>query len=452
MSRHPYLELLVTVLFDLSVFVFTLLAAGREGIADFHVFLPLLGLLAMGLVQIRVLERPRTVGTYLLYCAVPAFLVIGLLIRSTAFTAPDAAHLVLFAAACACLLGRRLYQPLHAMEPMAAVLYADGTVVLLILTRVVEHYLPREGFGAVSLLLTAALAAEIVNLLADRMAETGERGAKAVSLAVIGVLLIVFVLLAAVSMLRGEAVSAGIVGGLKEVWRAAAGALLTLGRLFMRLVEWLVSFLPEPQGGAELPEPVTLPGIGETEMAWQPDLLKSVMFVLAAIAVVIILLVRHFLHMLAGGTGARRVTACRERRTSGLGRFLREMLSKVRRVFRAVWYILFRADSVPALLYRAEWYGRRRLSGRKKHETVREYLTRIGNAGERAADAPAGGGPSAAAEGVRPAGLAEARRRTAALLLADWADLYLYGAAGTEAEACTDPGAARMIRKAFPLL
>lgn len=450
MSRHPYLELFVTVLFDLSVFAFTLLAAGREGSAEFRVLLPLAGLLLMGLFQIRLLKKPRTIGNYLLFCAVPALLVLILLIKSTDFLAPDTAHLVFFAVACICLLGRRLSLPLHAMEPVAAVLYADGTVALLILTRVVNHYLPRQGFDAVALLLTAALAAEIMNLLADRMAETGERGAKAGSLLVIGGLLIVFFLLAAVSVLRGEAVSAWIVGVVKACWRAVTGAVLFAGRLLLRFIEWLVSFLPEPEGGAEVPEPWTFPGIGEMEAGWQPDLMKSVIIVLAAAALAVILLVRHFLHLLAGGTGGRKKTAPGERRSSCFGRFLRELLTRFRRFFRAVFTVLFRADSVPALLYRAEWYGRRRLAGRKKHETVREYLTRIGGAENGAADAPRGGEAAGTGAAAGAAGMTAARR-AAALRLAELADLYLYGSAGAEAEAPADPAEAKIIKRAFPL-
>ena len=447
MSRHPYLELLVTVLFDISVFIFAILGPGRERIADFHAGLPLAGLLLMGLFQIRLLRKPRTIGNYLALCAVPALLVLLLIVRATDFADPDTAHIVFFVVACACLLGRRLALPLHAMEPMAAVLYADGTVVLLILTRVVSHFLTREGLGAASLFLTAALAAEIMNILADRMAETGDRDAKAASIAVIGGLLVVFFLLAALAMFRGEAVSAGIVGVVTAIWRAAVGALLALGRLFLRFIEWLVSLFPAPEGEAKIPEPVTFPGIGEMEMGWQPDPLKSIVVFLILTAAALLLLLRHFLRVMAGGTGMIRGTAPGERRSSGFGSFLRELLSRIRRAFHAVFTILFRADTVPALLYRAEWYGRRRLSGRKKHETVREYLTRIGSAGNGAAGPAEETGPAGAAEteGGDPA----AARCAAAERLADLADRWLYGAAGTEASA--DPDEAKIIKRAFPL-
>ena len=83
--------------------------------------------------------------------------------------------------------------------------------------------------------------------------------------------------------------------------------------------------------------------------------------------------------------------------------------------------VLFRGRSVPGLLLRAEWFGRRRLCGRKREETIRDYLLRIG-------------------ESTGDAGAAAA--------LADCGEEWLYGKTRPEIPAET----IRRIRKAFPLL
>ena len=109
------------------------------------------------------------------------------------------------------------------------------------------------------------------------------------------------------------------------------------------------------------------------------------------------------------------------RRQSGLRDALKALFRKAGEILSAVFTVLFRGRSVPGLLLRAEWFGRRRFRGRRREETVREYLLRIAEISEDA---------------------------DAAAVLADCGEEWLYGRERPEVPAET----VRRIRKAFPLL
>ena len=389
--RHPWLDMTAAALFDLGTAGFFALGLCREQITGMQLLPLAAALLGIGAFDLLLLRTPKSLGKYLLLNLIPVILWTVLLFRCTEFAVPfgelsgETAGRISGTAAGSVfgrrsflpafppgllprillpvfgliLPARRMYIAVTGTEPKAQILYVDGAAVLLILVRWVQHYLKRPDLDTVFFLLLASAVFEILNILGERMERSAEAAAPAAALALTGVLLSLFAGLSAAAVTHGEAVSSALVGAVRFLWRLCCRAVIFAVTMIGLFLAWLSSFLPAS-------EYEMLP------MEEQPQM-------------VIVL------------------EEAMERPDAGL------------------LTVLFRGRSVPGLLLRAEWFGRRRLCGRKREETIREYLLRIAGSTEDA---------------------------DAALELADCGEEWLYGKTQPEIPAET----IRRIRKAFPLL
>ena len=448
--RHPWLNMTAAALFDLSTAGFFALGLCREQITGMQLFPLAAALLAFGAFDLLLLRTPKSLGRYLLLNLIPVILWTVLLFRCTEFAAawgelagggmnsagaggfpgrrqllpsfpPGLLPRILLPVFGLILPARRMYIAVTGTEPKAQILYVDGAAVLLILVRWVQHYLKRPDLDTVFFLLLASAVFEILNILGERMERSAEAAAPAAALTLTGVLLSLFAGLSAAAVTHGEAVSSALVGAVRFLWRLCCRAVIFAVTMIGRFLAWLSSFLPaseyEMLPMEEQPQMV----IALEEAMESPDTgLLLVLGIFLGIAAAVWIL-RTFAGLLLGQAGIGRQTVRTVRRQSRLRDALKALLRKAGETLSSVFTVLFRGRSVPGLLLRAEWFGRRRLCGRKREETIREYLLRIG---ESTGDA------GAAAE------------------LADCGEEWLYGKVRPEIPAET----IRRIRKAFPLL
>ena len=451
--RHPWLNMTAAALFDLGVFGFAALGICREQITGMRLLPLAAALLAFGAFDLLLLRTPKSLGRYLLLNLIPAVLWTVLLFRCTEFAVsfgrlsgeaagrtsgtaagrvfgrssflpafpPGLLPRLLHPLFGLILPARRMYIAVTGTEPKTRILYVDGAAVLLILVRWVQHYLKRPDLDTVFFLLLASAVSEILNILGERVERSAEAAAPAAALALTGVLLSLFAGLSAAAVTHGEAVSSLLVGAVRFLWRLCCRAVIFAVAMIGRFLAWLSSFLPaseyemtpleeQPQMVMALEEAMESPDTG---------LLLVLGIFLGILAAVWIL--RTFAGILLGRAGIGRQTVRTVRRQSRLRDALKALLRKAGETLSAVFTVLFRGRSVPGLLLRAEWFGRRRLRGRRREETIREYLLRI-------------------AENTEDAGAAAA--------LADCGEEWLYGKKRPEVPAET----IRRIRKAFPLL
>ena len=451
--RHPWLDMTAAALFDLGTAGFFALGLCREQITGMQLLPLAAALLGIGAFDLLLLRTPKSLGKYLLLNLIPVILWTVLLFRCTEFAVPfgelsgETAGRISGTAAGSVfgrrsflpafppgllprillpvfgliLPARRMYIAVTGTEAKAQILYVDGAAMLLILVRWVQHYLKRPDLDTVFFLLLASAVFEILNILGERMERSAEAAAPAAALALTGVLLSLFAGLSAAAVTHGEAVSSALVGAVRFLWRLCCRAVIFAVTMIGRFLAWLSSFLraseyemlpmeEQPQMVIVLEEAMERPDAG---------LLTVLGIILGILAVVWIF--RTFAGVLLGRAGIGRQTVRTVRKQSRLRDALKALLRKAGETLSSVFTVLFRGRSVPGLLLRAEWFGRRRLCGRKREETIREYLLRIAGSTEDA---------------------------DAALELADCGEEWLYGKTQPEIPAET----IRRIRKAFPLL
>lgn len=420
--RHPWLDMTAAALFDLGTAGFFALGLCREQITGMRLLPLAAALLGIGAFDLLLLRTPKSLGKYLLLNLIPVILWTVLLLRCTEFAFPPGLlPRILLPVFGLILPARRMYIAVTGTEPKAQILYVDGAAMLLILVRWVQHYLKRPDLDTVFFLLLASAVFEILNILGERMERSAEAAAPAAALALTGVLLSLFAGLSAAAVTHGEAVSSALVGAVRFLWRLCCRAVIFAVTMIGRFLAWLSSFLPaseyemlpmeeQPQMVIVLEEAMERPDAG---------LLTVLGIILGILAAVWIF--RTFAGVLLGRAGIGRQTVRTVRKQSRLRDALKALLRKAGETLSSVFTVLFRGRSVPGLLLRAEWFGRRRLCGRKREETIREYLLRIAGSTEDA---------------------------DAALELADCGEEWLYGKTQPEIPAET----IRRIRKAFPLL
>lgn len=461
--RHPWLDMTAVAMFDLGVFGFLALGLCREQITGMRMLPLAAALLAFGAFDLFLLRTPKSLGKYLLLNLIPAVLWTMLLFRCTEFAVsfgglsgetaggiggaaagaggtggaaavsvfgrrsilpafpPGLLPRILLPIFGLILPARRMYTAVTGTEPKAQILYVDGAAVLLILVRWVQHYLKRPDLDTIFFLLLVSAVSEILNILGERMERSAEAAVPAAALALTGVLLSLFAGLSAAAVTHGAAVSALLVGAVRFLWRLCCRTVIFLVTMIGRFLAWIISFLPDAEYEMFPMEenPQMVMALEEAMESPDTGVLVVLGIFLGALAAVWIL--RTFAGVLLGRAGIGRQTVRTVRRQSRLRDALKALFRKAGETLSAVFTVLFRGRSVPALLLRAEWFGRRRLRGRKREETVREYLLRIG-------------------ESTGDAGAAAA--------LADCGEEWLYGKERPEVPAET----VSRIRKAFPLL
>lgn len=183
-----------------------------------------------------------------------------------------------------------------------------------------------------------------------------------------GAVITAFLLFASASF--GDAVAAG------------AAALLSALRyafdLIMRALFWLLSLIPMPDAGGELPPgmaPAALDLPGEAEMIdFGPTVLVVIICVLAALAAAaaIVALVRYRGQRL-GGYRVRKTAVVKRRRIRSRASFLRRILNS----FKFLGYSILYRNTPQGVFLRIERWGRLRRRGRASSETQRNYLMRL---------------------------------------------------------------------------
>lgn len=105
---------------------------------------------------------------------------------------------------------------------------------------------------------------------------------------------------------------------------------------------------------------------------------------------------------------------------------MRLVFRRIAVFFHSIFLLLFCPGQIPSLLIRADWYGKRHFHPRHRGETLREYLNRLCETADE-----------------------EKRKELelGAVLLARYADQYLYGEKAVQPE----KNEVLAIRKAFPL-
>ncbi len=419
-GRHPWLNMAATTLFDLSLFGFAALAVCRNEISGMHMLPLAAALLAFGAFDLLLLRTPRSLKSYFLLNLLPAVLWTVLLLRCTEFAVPGILPRILLAAFGLILPARRMYISAAGTEPKAQILFVDGAAILLILVRWVQHYLHRPDLDTVFFLLLLTIVFEIFNILGERVERSGEAAAPASALLLIGVLLCLFAGLSAAAVSWGEGIAAAVMGILQAVWRAGCRAAIFAVTLLGRFLYWIASLFPEAESGMLPMEEQPQMVMALEEAMERPDTGLLLILGLVLGLVLTVWLIRVFAGYMLGRAGIGRQTVTGVRRRSRIREGLKTFLRRLRQRAAFVFTVLFRGRTVPGLLLRAEWFGRRRLCGRKGAETIREYLTRIAGMTE-------------------DAGAAEA--------LADWGEQWLYAAERPELPEDT----VRRILTAFPL-
>lgn len=451
--RHPWLNMAAVALFDLSAAGFFALGLCREQITGMRMLPLAAALLVFGSFDLLLLRTPKSLGKYLLLNLIPAVLWTLLLFRCTEFAAaggglsgetaggisgaaggsvfgrrtllpafpPGLLPRILLPVFGLILPARQMYIAAAGTEPKARILYVDGAAVLLILVRWAQHYLKRPDLDTVFFLLLCTIIFEILNILGERVERSAEAAAPAAALALTGVLLCVFAGLSAAAVTHGSAVSAVLVGAVRFLWQLCCRAVIFAVTMIGRFLAWIASLFPEAEYEMLPMEEKPQMVMALEEAMERPDSGLLVMLGIFFGILALVWVLRTFAGLILGRTGIGRQTVRTVRRQSRFRDALKALFRKAGEIFSAVFTVLFRGRSVPGLLLRAEWFGRRRLRGRKREETIREYLTRI-------------------AENTEDAG--------AAAVLADCGEAWLYGKVRPEVPAET----IRRIRKAFPLL
>lgn len=376
MEKQPLSETILTSVFDLGVFGFFGLVFMGRAISGYAPFLPALYLLAAAFLQQKLLEREMMLKTYIIINIVPGILFVVLFLHC--LTGTGLAVWLWGIAGGIILWTRRTALSLTRLKPESIILFFDGSALLLILTRFTAHFVSGRGFGETAVIDIAAMLAAVLTILGERVEKADDRRAPGMAVPVIGGILGLFFLLSAAAMLYGENVSGGIISVVTalavRVKEIALGTILLIGRILY----FLLSLLPEPKSSGKMPEPI--PGIDTPPALEEPTQDGSLILLILLVSVILVLLLIALYKMFKnkyGGFGKRIATTSGEKRRPVKTGLLAKLMKRIRSFSRAVFLILFRPDTVPSLIVRAEWFGKRRRKGRKQSETFRAYLSRL---------------------------------------------------------------------------
>lgn len=382
-QKHPVLYALTSILANMAVFGFAVLYIMGDQLISLDWRLLAFCLLFLQLVDAIILKHPVSVGHYIAYNLIPAGLLLLAGGRIPCFLQPDNMQYLLFLIPFSILLIYRICRACRPAPQSSSVLTVDGLIAMFILVKIWHHLNPSDKLESLSAVTAAALLAGLLYLAVCRLSLPSQRsvfqlGSQPGPTAVVLGLLLLLALLGSSALLIGERTASVLVTAamsilhlLLAVWRAICSALSAFW-------SWLCRLLPDaPPGEYEAYEmPPAIEAImergDETIQAW-PLLILLAGCAAAAILFFLYTISRHMLGLKTGGAS----TAKNERRSSHLAAHLRLLLRKLSRGFQNLWTLLAHPGSIPALLLRAHWYGRRRLHARKKGETVREYLARL---------------------------------------------------------------------------
>lgn len=378
--KHPVLNSITAVLTDIAVFGFSIFFILRPCILGLNFVMLAAGLFLLQLFDSLILKNPLSVGRYICLNTVPSALLCIAAIRLPLLKSPDLFTYLWYYLAFLVLLVHRIYRACIPASQSSRILSTDGLIVIIIIVKIWHYFDPGAGILSLMKAVSAALVVSLLNLAVSRLAlPSFERGrVSAASVFFPAAFIIFFGGVGAAVSLWGENVSSGLVSFIISIVRLILSGLAFLWSCFAAFCGWLFSLFPDtPPGEAD---PFILPSVQtvmEQENRTPNTQALFFLLIVCAAAVISYLLYKVFSKNILGIKTGGKSTAKNERRTSHLMSFIKKLCSELTRFFRMLWILFVHPNSMPALIFRAGWYGKRHLHPRKTGETLREYLCRL---------------------------------------------------------------------------
>lgn len=426
-QKHPLLYAISSILADMAVFGFAVIYLLGSQISGLNWGFLALCLLILQLIDTLILKHPVSVGHYIAYNLIPAgFLLLAgrqIPILSSSEPMPCLFFLLLFSL----LLLYRICRAGRPAPQSSSVLTVDGLMVLFLILKIWQHFDPMDRLAPLCAVTAAAFLAGLLYLMVCRLSlpslkNISRDGSQPGPAALVLGLVLLLAALGGAALLMGETASSLLVAAVMGILHLLLAAWRLLRSLLSAFWSWLCRMLPDaPPGEYEAYDmPPSVEAImerGEETVNAAPLLILLAVCAGAAVFFFLYKFSRHMLGMKTAGAS----TAKNEHRASHLAAYFRLLLQRLAQIGQSLFTLLFHPGSIPALLMRAHWYGRRRLHPRGKSETIQEYLKRLDSLHQI-------GAPAA--------------------LLSGYADQYLYGR--TKPEPSKEE--IKQIKKAFPFL
>ena len=378
MWEHPYLDLFGSVLMELTVTGLLILALLRESVASFSFAVIGGGLLLLGLFDRLVTRKSISLGKYIFLNIIPAGAFLAAVFLTAVFVPEETGLLeyLFFFGFTGGAAVRRIYLGASEMQEMSRIVRVDLLVCIFILVRIWHHFASSEASTLLSLISLAALVIAVVTLTLERLKDSSSEKAPGTPALVMVPISALFTLLLGGAVIWGERISGLIMGAFLFVVGLIRRLLSFIAGLIWRFLVWLSSLLPDAEPmEMEMKEPTVLEKL--VEEGPEPDMMVSWVILGITLILVLYFVLRAAFRIMLTRTGGRRVTAKNERRRSHLREAFLLLLVRIKAFGRSVWLLFFRGNTIPGLVARAEWFGRRRLAPRRRGETMREYLCRL---------------------------------------------------------------------------
>lgn len=414
---------------DTAFFGFFIFVMLRPYIVDFSLIPLAAGLLGFRLFNMFFLRRSVTIG---LFAGVNAVLGTALVVFSMRLLTLSPFQLLpaaICAGALAVLVLRSVYFSVsRSAKPLSAVT-VDLLFLLILIASIWQNYSAVPGLPAMMAFLFWALAWGIADLAFQHIPVSQKQAGTGRPALVVAMTAAFFILVSLAAAAVGKNVSNGLVGAFLAVLSAIVNAVRYVLHLLEAGLVFLFSLFPATPG--EYAEPYEMPEdfmvkMQEQAEASDPRGLMVFLAVLLAAAVCFLIywiIKKRVLHWRIPVRPT--VKASRRAIVSGSGS-MRLVFRRIAVFFHSIFLLLFFPGQIPSLLIRADWYGKRHFHPRRRGETLREYLNRLCETADE-----------------------EKRKELepGAVLLARYADQYLYGEKAVQPE----KNEVLAIRKAFPL-
>lgn len=276
------------------------------------------------------------------------------------------------------------YSATETYTPKKLIFYFDSVIVLLILLMLLDHLLTLSMVSMVMYVCFAAIALDIISLIASRLKQGQHPGQprSAVLLGRIAVAaLLVIILLLAFGLVSLGADSANSLSqAIVELLQNLGRTLKQLGSGFMRLLErfltWLISFLPEPQNDTvELVSETT--GIEGNYQSSKIPIPKWIWYIIGA--AVLLGLIKFLLSMRKEKVDEEAITdqsVTQSARTGTLLSGLRELWALLCGKLRFFFLRIRNRNTAPGLLLWCESHAPKS-GGRQPGESGSAFLLRL---------------------------------------------------------------------------
>ena len=378
MTEHPLLDLTGSVLMELTATGLLIAVFLRESVSFFSLPAAGAGLFLIGLFDRLITRKSISLGKYILLNLIPGGMFLAALFYTTEFL-PESTGImefVFYFAVTGGVLLRRVYLGTAGMQEMSRIVRVDLLVVIFILVRVWYHFAHSRQATVLSLLSLGALALAVLTLTLERLRDSDSEKGPGTPVAVMAPFAVLFTVLLGGAVIFGERVSGVIMTAVLFAINMVRRGIAFLAGLVFKFLLWIISLLPDAEPmELDYKQPTVLEKLVEEEVTADSVVPVALLIALGVLALYVLL--RAAFGILLTRTGGKKVTAKNERRKSHLKEAFRALLSRLGEVFRYLGLLLFYRNSVPGLLARAEWFGRRRLRPRRRGETLREFLARL---------------------------------------------------------------------------